>query len=215
MIKKFLKWTKRMLLLLFLGIACMLLTHGAIYLRAKGKLYTDASAIPFNKVGLLLGTGKYLANGNVNLYYKYRLQAVKALYQQKKIEFILVSGDNSRESYNEPQEFKDDLMAIGVPEDKIFLDYAGFRTLDSVVRAKKIFGLQGFTIISQKFHNERALYIARSKGIDAIGFNARDVSRRYGLKIKIRENFARVKMMLDLYLLSKQPKFLGEKIEIK
>ena len=94
------------------------------------------------------------------------------------------------------------------------MDYAGFRTLDSMVRAKAIFGLEDVTIISQKFHNERAIYLAEKKGLHAIGFNADGISLNQGLKVQIREYFARVKVFIDLAL-NTQPKFFGEKIEIK
>ena len=180
----------------------------------KEHLYSNVDQIPKQKVGVVLGTSKILNNGNVNLYYKYRLNAAYELYRANKIEFILVSGDNSTKNYDESSTFKNDLIALGVPENKIYLDYAGFRTLDSMVRAKEIFGLTEFTVISQQFHNGRAVYIARAKGINAIGYNAQTVSNSYGLKTKIREQFARVKVFID-FLLFKKPKFLGEKIEIK
>ncbi|SDX83543.1 SanA protein [Lutibacter oricola] len=177
-------------------------------------LYSKVENVPKHRVGVVLGTSKILTNGNVNLYYKYRLNAAYELYKADKIEFILISGDNSTKTYDEPSTFKNDLIALGVPENKIYLDYAGFRTLDSMVRAKEIFGLTDFIVISQKFHNERAVYIARAKGINAIGYNAKNVSSRYGFKTNLREKFARVKVFLD-FLLFKKPKFLGEKIEIK
>lgn len=180
----------------------------------EGKLFDDVHSISFNKVGLLLGTAKILQNGKINLYYTYRINAAVELFNSGKIEYILVSGDNSTTNYDEPTTIKNDLIANGIPANKIFLDYAGFRTLDSVVRSKAIFGQTNITVISQKFHNERAVYIANNKGLKAIGFNAKDVSNRYGFKTQLREKFARVKMMLDL-LIGKKPKFLGEKIEIK
>jgi SanA protein len=121
----------------------------------------------------------------------------------------LVSGDNSQKDYDEPTDFKKDLIAKGIPEDRIFLDYAGFRTLDSIVRAKEVFGQTSITIISQKFHNQRAIYIAKQFGIDAIGFNAKDVYNSH-----FREYLARSKASLDL-VFNVQPKFLGEKIVIK
>lgn len=105
-------------------------------------------------------------------------------------------------------------MKRGIPSNKIFLDYAGFRTLDSVIRAKEIFDQKSITIISQQFHNERAIYLAEKNGIAAIGFNARDVTGTHGLKIRVREEFARTKAYLAI-LFGVQPKFLGEKIEIK
>jgi SanA protein len=109
-------------------------------------------------VGLVLGTSQYLKNGYLNWYFKYRIEATVELYKKGKIDFILVSGDNSHKNYDEPTAFKNELIKRGIPADQIYLDYAGFRTLDSVVRAKEIFGQTSITIISQKFHNERAIY---------------------------------------------------------
>ena len=106
------------------------------------------------------------------------------------------------------------LMEKGIPECAITLDYAGFRTLDSVVRAKEIFGQNNITIISQKFHNERAIYLAENHGIKAVGYNAKNVIGRYGIKTKIREYFARTKVFIDI-IFGITPKFLGEKIEIR
>lgn len=202
-----------LLLIVFLLIALMITNYMVSY-QAKGKIYTSASKIPKNKVGLLLGTAKFLSNGNINLYYTYRINAAVALYKANKIEYILVSGDNGRKTYDEPTTFKEDLIAKGIPEDKIFLDYAGFRTLDSVIRAKEIFGQDSITIISQEFHNERAIYLAKHNNIKAIAFNAKDVQGRYGLKVQLREYLARAKASIDV-LFNVSPKFLGDKIEIK
>lgn len=104
---------------------------------------------------------------------------------------------------------KNELVKRGVAEDKIYLDYAGFRTLDSVVRMEKIFGQHRFTVISQDFHNRRAIYIAQAKGLQAIGYNAQDVDAYSGFKTQLREKFARVKLFMDLYT-NKSPKFLGD-----
>lgn len=205
----------KLTIVVFIGIGLIFLSNIIVTYASKNKLYSDVSKIPENRIGLLLGTGKFLKNGRVNLYYRYRLEATVELFKKGKIEYVLISGDNSRKDYNEPETFRDDLIAAGIPKEKIYLDYAGFRTLDSIVRAKEIFGQDQFTIISQKFHNERALFISKNKTIKAIGFNAKDVSRRYGLKVQLREILARTKMVLDLYLIGTQPKYLGEKIEIK
>lgn len=185
-----------------------------IEISTRGKVFSDTDKIEKNKVGLVLGTAKLLKNGNINLYFKYRIDATVKLYQAGKIEFVLVSGDNGNKEYDEPTDFKEELVRRGIPARKIYLDYAGFRTLDSVVRAKKIFGQDKLTFISQQFHNERAVFLAQRKGIDAIGFNARDVSGRYGLKVKIREYLARTKAFIDIVLRVK-PKFLGDKVIIK
>lgn len=182
---------------------------------AASRLYDNLETLPENKVGLVLGTSKYLSDGGENLFFKYRLQAAADLFLAGKIHHIIVSGDNRAASYNEPREMKRELVKMGVPSGKVHFDFAGFRTFDSVVRCKEVFGQSRFTIISQKFHNERALFIARNKGIDAIAFNAQDVDLRSGFKTRLREVFARVKVVFDLYVLHTQPRFLGEKIEIQ
>ena len=194
-------------------LLAVILCNFLISYKAKNKTFDYIENLPTNKVGLILGAGKRTSNGNVNLYYKYRLEAAYLLWKNNKIDKILISGDNSRKDYDEPSTFKSDLIQLGVPETDIYLDYAGFRTLDSVVRAKKIFGLESITIISQKFHNERAIYLAENNNINAIGFNAKDLNGRFGLRTKLREYLARTKAVIDV-IINKQPKFLGPTIEI-
>ena len=208
------KLIKRGIKLGVILILAILLANYHINYNAKGKLYNSIENIPKNRVGLVLGAGKYVGSDNhVNLYYKYRLEAAFLLYQNKKIDYLLISGDNSTVDYDEPSTFKQDLIDLGVPEDKIILDYAGFRTLDSVVRAKKIFGLDSFTIISQQFHNQRAIYLAENNNLNVIAFNAKAIKGRYGFKTKIREYLARTKAIIDV-VINKQPKFLGPKIKL-
>lgn len=178
---------------------------------AKGKLFTNVAAIPYNKTGLLLGTSKHLGNGLDNPYYTYRIRAAAGLLKAGKIKYLVISGDNSHTSYNEPEDMRRDLMAAGIDSSVLYLDYAGFRTFDSIVRLKKIFGQDSVTIISQPFHNERALYMAGKEGITAIAFNAADVSASRGIAVQLREKLARVKVFID-YWFGKRPKFLGEKV---
>ncbi|MDX5325726.1 MAG: YdcF family protein [Bacteroidota bacterium] len=180
----------------------------------SSKTYTSIQEIPHRKVGLLLGTAKYAIGGRENLYYRYRLEATRDLFFGGKIDYILVSGDNGTVQYNEPSTFRKDLIKMGIPSDRIVLDYAGFRTLDSVERCKRVFGEDSITVISQGFHNQRAIYIADNRGIHAIGFNAKDVGTSYGFKTRLREKLARVKTLLDLHILNTEPKFLGEEIQI-
>lgn len=178
-------------------------------------LYQQTANIPHSKVALLLGTSKTLSNGRNNLYFSNRIQAAVELYKSGKIDYFIISGDNSRKSYNEPEDMKEALVEYGVPGKIIYLDYAGFRTFDSVIRCKEIFGQQQITIISQKFHTARAVFIARQYNIEAVGFNAADVNQYAGFKTNVREVFARVKLFIDIFLINQQPKFLGDKIEIK
>lgn len=177
-------------------------------------MYTEVSKIPRNRVGLLLGTAKYMDKGRnmINPYYQNRIDAAVTLYMAGKVDYIIVSGDNSTQFYNEPLLMKRDLMAQGVPENKIFFDFAGLRTLDSILRCRDIFGQTTFTVISQRFHNERAVFIANNKHLTTIGFCAEDGPEDIG--VVVREKLARVKMMFDL-LLNKQAKYNGEKVEIR
>ena len=199
-----------LLLAIFIGLGIFITYHWMSF-KTRYLVYDNVSAIPKNKVGLVLGTGKYAASGNINHFYTYRIDAAVKLYKAKKIEYILVSGDNGRIGYDEPTDFKNDLIARGIPADKIFLDYAGFRTLDSMVRAKEIFGQTSITVISQKFHNQRAIYIANQFNIDAVGFNAKNP--KTGRMPYAREYLARSKASLDL-VFNVQPKFLGEPVLI-
>ncbi|HYF01911.1 MAG TPA: ElyC/SanA/YdcF family protein [Patescibacteria group bacterium] len=181
---------------------------------ASGRTTFRLNKLPQTKTGLLLGTSKYIPNGRLNLYFKNRIDATIELFKTGKIQFVVISGDNSRKSYDEPTDMKKALIESGIDSTKIYLDYAGFRTFDSVIRLKKIFGQDTAIIISQKFHNERAIYIANNLGINLYGYNAKDVGKYYGFKTAVREKFARVKVILD-FVIGMQPKFLGEKIEIR
>ena len=176
-------------------------------------IYSSLEEVPTNNVGLVLWTSKYIADGRRNLFYLYRIKAAQALYEEWKIAYILVSWDNSTQQYNETDSMRDDLIAAGVPEEKIYGDYAWLRTLDSVVRAKEIFGQSEYTIITQKFHLERAIFLAKTEWIDAIWFTAKDVPIKLAPRVWIRERLARVKMMIYIVLWV-EPKFLWESIKI-
>ena len=181
---------------------------------AEGRCYSNVNEIPYRRVGLLLGTARVTRQGYENPYFYYRTDACAELYHAGKIHRVLISGDNSRKDYNEPLDMMNELVSLGVPADSITLDYAGFRTYDSMVRAKKVFGQDSVTVISQDWHNERAIYIANRVDVDAIAFNARDVSiKSVSLKLKVREWLARTKMAIDL-LFQHDPHFLGEPIVI-
>ncbi len=179
----------------------------------NAKVYTDIERIPHKKAALVLGTSKY-AWGRENLFFNYRIDAAVALYKAGKVDAIVVSGDNGRKEYDEPTNMRDDLIARGVPEEHITLDYAGFRTLDSIVRAKAIFDLDDFIIVSQRFHVLRALYIADKKEIDAIAFEAKNIAGVFGLRVRLREVLARFKAFLDLHIFGTEPKFYGKKVEV-
>lgn len=199
-----------MAFLLFLSV--ILYTNWIVHKYAKDKTFSSLDKIEHRKVGLLLGTSKYSKKGGLNDYFKHRIAAATQLFKAHKIDYILVSGDNAHISYNEPRDFKKALMKRGVPEDKIILDFAGFHTLDSVIRAKKVFGQEEIIIISQKLHNERAIYLAEKNGLRAIGFNAKTPD--HNPKFKFREYMARVKAYFDV-IFNMQPRFLGDPEIIK
>ncbi|HET6226327.1 MAG TPA: ElyC/SanA/YdcF family protein [Bacteroidia bacterium] len=180
---------------------------------AKPYVFDNIADVPETKVGLLLGASRLTANGYENYYFNYRINAALELFHAGKIKYIIVSGDNSRKTYDEPTDMKNALLAGGVPDSVIYLDYAGFRTFDSVIRAKEIFSQTKLVIISQKFHNERAVFIARNNDIEAYGCNAQDLTGKFGAKTNRREFFAKAKVFLDM-LIDREPKFLGEKIQI-
>ena len=207
-----LKWA--LTLGLLISIIFIVFANCRINKQTKKLVFEDTELIPKNKAGLLLGTSKLLKSGQPNQYFANRIIAAEELFKSGKIENIVISGDNSQIDYNEPQDMKEELLKRGIPEEKIYLDYAGFRTFDSVYRIKAIFGQDSFTIISQKFHNQRAIYIANSLGLNAVGYNAKDVDAYSGFKTNLREKFARVKVFIDL-MTNKKPKYLGEKIVIE
>lgn len=178
-------------------------------------IYHDLSFSTNFKTGLLLGTSKYISNGQLNQYFINRIDAAVKLYKAGKIKYIIVSGDGRTANYNEPDRMKKELIKRGIPAEVIFVDYAGIRTLDSVLRAREIFGQRTFIIISQEFHNKRAIFIARKSGIDAYGYVADDVGMNNGFITRLREIFARVKVFIDIYVFPERPKYSGEKIIVQ
>jgi SanA protein len=215
---KFRKKIKLFIVIIFIlaVITTLLLVvcNREIVSKSATSIYSNEDTIPYNKVGLLLGTSKYLSGRIPNPYFFYRISAAVVLYNAHKISFIVVSGDNRRLSYNEPKDMKNELIKNGIPDSVIFLDYAGFRTFDSVIRCNKVFGQDSFTVISQKFHLERAVYIAQYSHIKAIGFEAFDLGMLEGYKTRFREYFARVLVFWDLFT-GGRPHFLGEKVVIQ
>ena len=184
-------------------IAIMLVCNQIVVNNAEGKVFSDIDSIKYNKVGLLLGTTpRARLTGVKNYFFIYRIDAAEQLYRAGKIEKILISGDeNSLDGVNETECMRDSLVARGVPASAIVLDGKGYRTICSVINANKLYGLKSFTIISQKFHNERAIYQAEHLGLDIENiqaYNAKDPKSRLAYLTTIREYFARVKMFIDL-----------------
>ncbi len=181
---------------------------------AKPRNFDDVSKVPANDVGLLLGSSARVGSGHVNPHFRNRVEAAARLYHEGKIKHLLLSGDNHIAGYDEPTDMKDALLELGVPRSAMTLDYAGFRTLDSIARAKSVFGLSRLTIITDDFHSHRALFLSRSYGVEAVAFLSKPVPLEYSRMTRMREWLARVKAFLDVYALRTQPKFYGRKIEI-
>ena len=201
-----------LVILATLAAAGILAAHRTCQQLAAGRIFASVTTVPANGVGLVLGTSEVTRSGQPNLHFIQRIAAAAALYQAGKVQHLLVSGDNHSASYDEPTDMRNALIAAGVPAQVITCDYAGFRTLDSVVRAKEIFNLPRCTIITEAYHCPRALWIARQHGLEAVAFAAPDVGlKSWSFRAELREQFARTWCAVDLYLLHRQPKFLGPK----
>lgn len=193
----------------FLAIAFIFYTNLAAQRAGEGRLYDEVAKVPAHPVGLLFGTTDKIGERD-NLYFTHRIDAAVELWEAGKVECLLVSGDNREKYYNEPDKMRTALIERGVPKEVIVRDFAGLRTLDTVVRAKEVFRAPSVILISQQFHNERAAYIAQNEGLEFSGYNAKDVDANLGLKTKLREVAARVKMWLDVRILHTQPRHLGD-----
>lgn len=209
------KWVCLLAGTFVLGIAILIFCNLWVIRAGRGRMFGRVEDVPGRKVALVLGASRTTGDGRwLNPHFAHRIEAAAELFCAGKVRQFILSGDNHREGYDEPTDMKEALMKRGVPESAITLDYAGFRTLDSVVRAKEVFGQTELVIVSEPFHNARALFLCRHYGIDAVAFNARPVSTRVSRWAHLREYLARVKAVLDLYVLRAQPKFLGEKVSV-
>ena len=203
-----------MIRIAFAGIFCLWGADALVSRAARGRTFGDVASVPECAAALIPGCSERLNDGRSNLYFLHRIRTAAELYRSGKVRYLIVSGDNHIEGYDEPSGMKRALVARGVPADAIYCDYAGFRTLDSVVRAKAIFGQDRIVVVSQKFHNERAIFLARSNGIDAFGLNAPDVGGAAGLRSWLRERLARLKSVLDIYVFHTEPKFYGPPVPL-
>jgi SanA protein len=201
-------------LLLILGTVAFICGNLWIALRARGRVFATIETLPPNDVGLVLGTSARGPTGWENPFFANRIAAAAELYRAGKVKHLVLSGDNRRVENDEPTDMRNALAKHGVPESATTLDYAGFRTLDSFARAKEVFGVTKLTIITDDFHVERALLLARHYGIDAIAFPSKPVPFRWSKKTRLREIGARCKALLDLYVLRTKPHFLGPRVTL-
>ena len=187
------------------------LCYGLVTWNASGRTYDDVKDIPHNKYALLLATSPITPGGAHNFYFDNRIKATEELYKAGKVDYIIASGGDYTKDHkfgcDEPAAIRDSLVTRGIPEDRIILDYDGTRTLNSIVKARQVYKLDSVTLISQKYHNERAIYLSDKNGIYAIGYNAAPSHiRRNRIKNTVREIFARPKMFLDFVLID-SPEF--------
>lgn len=208
------KWIYRFIVLGFLLVVLCLGMYWYVDKFSENEVFDDVNLLPEVEVGLVLGTSDRVSDGRPNVFFLRRIEAAYELYENRKVKKLLLSGDNGTEDYNEPERMKEALIAKGVPEGDLVLDYAGFRTLDSVVRANEIFGQDELIIVSQEFHNERAVFIAKNIGIDAYAYNADSPDFEMAPRVFLREILARVYMIWDLFIFDTEPRYLGEEIEI-
>jgi SanA protein len=208
----FLKRTLRVGVIVFLFIVVIVLVTNVWVVRStKSHVLTDYKLLPDSGVALVLGTSHRLVNGSPNPFFHNRIATAAELYKQGKIVHFIVSGDNRTKYYNEPFEMQKALIRLGVPAEAITLDFAGLRTLDSIVRCKEIFGQTNITIITQPFHSYRALFISRYYDVDAVALVASEPNQEDALRVYLREYLARTKAILDLYVLGTTPHHLGDK----
>ena len=200
------KWViKLTIVAIFFGATIVLVSNWWVVYNTRNQIYFDIHELPANDVGLVLGTSKFVRTGKENLFFRYRMEATARLWKEGKVKYLILSGNNDSEYYNEPVDMQRALVKLGVPASVMTLDYSGYRTFDSVVRCKDVFNQEKITIISQNFHNARALYIGNHEGMEAIAFAAQDVPDGYSLRTLIREYLARPYALLDVYLIRPQP----------
>ena len=191
-----------------------LLNHWVIN-NTEAYVYDDWALLPSNDVGLVLGTSPYVRGGGANPQFYGRIQAAAQLYQLGKVKHLIVSGANPDSTYNEPRAMWRELTKLGIPSQDIIMDFAGFRTFDSVTRAKLVFGVDKVTVITQRYHAYRAVFVGKKAHMQIVAYAAPgDDGDQPPLQQSIREWFARVRVVFDIYVLQTAPKFLGEPVPI-
>ena len=178
----------------------LLLCQWWVYAAGDNRVFGKIDNVPENEVGLVLGTAKWAAEGKLNRFFAYRMDAAVRLYKSGKVRRLLLSGNGINPGRGEPEQMKNELMARGIPGDALSLDNQGVRTLDSIVRAKQVYGLNQLTIVSQEFHNRRALFFCRACGVNAVGFNAEDVPPSEARWTFLRECLARIHAVVEMAL---------------
>lgn len=210
------RWLKRIVVWsLAAGALFLIVSNIWVVTATSDNVYEEQKRLPDHRMALVLGTSHRTVAGGPNPYFEKRMETAADLFRNGKIDHFILSGDNSSRYYNEPIEMRKSLVKKGVPPTAITLDYAGLRTLDSIVRCKQIFGQDKITIITQPFHSYRALFISDYYDIEAVAMVAGEPDFENSIKVRVREYLARPKAVLDLYVFKTSPRFLGQKEEVK
>lgn len=205
------KYFKIALYLAIIGLITIVSVNYYVKSSTKKNIYYSLKKFPKNDVGIIFGAG---INGDQpSKYLKDRLDAGIALYKAKRINKILLSGDNGREEYDELTVMKNYCFNHGVDTTKIFIDYAGFDTYSTMYRAKHIFKIKRATLISQEYHLNRAIYIGQKLGIKSVGYSANKGEYLGYNYVTFREYGSVFKSFLDV-LRNREPHFLGGEIDI-
>lgn len=178
-----------------------------IVLSTRSLVHDDATAVEAREIGVVLGTSKKTGPDTPNRHFENRMAAAAALFRAGKVSRLLVSGYRDSDYYDETRDMIAKLKELGIPEEFLLSDDRGARTLDSMVRVKTVFGFDRIIIISDDFHVNRALFIASRCGIDAIALRSESIDYDNSRKVRLREYFARVKAVLDLYV--RHPQAVG------
>ena len=185
-----------------------------VELRASGRITAEAAAVPEAPVALVMGTSRLAPSGRINRHWQGRMDAAAALYKAGKVKHVIVSGDNRTADYNEPRDMRDALVERGVPTAAVTMDFAGLRTLDSVIRAGEIFGVKRCVIVTDDFHLPRALWLADRHGLETTGFCGPPLPWELSGKSRVREWLARVKAAGEEWILNRGAKHYGERVKL-
>jgi SanA protein len=210
------RWRRWLLgtgLVAVIGIGCTVAIHDTVLRAGNGRIYFDADLVPAREVAIVLGTSPKTRNRS-NPFFESRMDAAAGLWKRGKVRHFILSGDNGRKGYDEPTAMREALIGRGVSAEAITLDYAGFRTLDTMARAHTVFGQRKVMVITDDFHLPRSLFLADAHGMDAVGFGGRPVPLRWSKKTRTREVASRLVAWLDVHLLRTKPKFFGPPIVV-
>jgi SanA protein len=198
-------------LLLLLAVLCAVALVAWVDISSERYIYTQQGHLEKAQVALVLGAS-VTSRGTLSPVLKERADLAARLYQSGTVSKILVTGDNGTLEYDEVYPVGKYLLALGIPQEDVFLDFAGFDTYSSMYRARDVFDVTSMLVVSQRFHLSRALFIARSLGLDARGVDASALGERY-FASAVREVPASLKAVFDV-LTGRLPKYLGPQFPV-